>query len=477
MAVAATAAPAYAPPHVLKGVLKRKLMLEEDAAARTKKQRVAAVTVVAMDVMNRLLAPSGDIGYDVTDDEWEHLVQLTQQHQDFDKFFTFPENAPGWVSTASKKKKSHLKVVAVDCEMCVTASYETNERMSSALCRVSAVDGEDMLRSILSDFIVHQPEKGFRMVAPKTDIHGITPQQIAQSKISVERAQKRMLKYIDSDTIVVGHSVHGDLASMRINHRRVIDTALIFRRKEGDPTRATPGLKCLTKFLLGFEMPDGHDSTVDAQASMLAAKYAARNVTGSIIPSPLELHGPRGPHDQHRQHLEKMRVKTKYTGPPQLIPTAFQLGQAAVAPMNEASFLNMATIMTETAAPSPNPTDDQTDAAPAAMSEAAIARSCRLRVHRIPKGVTSRDIENFFVQNAKVVPSAVEPIAWLPAQNRGSCNVTFPTNAHAALAFESAQGPNGKNKLTKDSVGRAQKTIAVVNTKGKTFKNVTLGVV
>uniref|UniRef100_H3HBI4 Exonuclease domain-containing protein n=1 Tax=Phytophthora ramorum TaxID=164328 RepID=H3HBI4_PHYRM len=342
--------------------------------------------------------------------------------------------------------------------MCVTQQEGSHESKANALCRVSAVDGENMLRNIISDFIVHQPEDGFHIVDPKTDIHGITAQQIANCKITMQQAQKKMLKYISSDTIVVGHSVYGDLASMRINHRRVIDTALIFRRKDGSPSRATPGLKDLTKFLLGFEMPQGHDSTVDAQASMMAAKYAARHETGRIIPSALELHGPRT--KEPREEAIRLEANKEYTEAAK--PTAVN------APVNEASYIDMAAMKKEGAG--------ETASRKNGMSEAMIARSCRLRVHRIPKGISSRDIEKFFIENTQIVPAAVEKIAWLPNQNRGSCSVTFSTNAHAALAFESAKGPNGKTKVTNDSIGRPQKTIAVVNGIGKTYKNVALGV-
>ncbi|KAG3120693.1 hypothetical protein PI124_g1385 [Phytophthora idaei] len=452
---------------VMRGVLKRKLQLEQEDAATTKKQRVLKATVTAVDVMNKLLAPDGDVGYDVTDAEWEQLVELSQKSKRFEQFFAFPEDEPGWVTTKSKKKKTHLKIVAVDCEMCVTQEEGTCERMTNALCRVSAVDGENMLRNIISDFIVHQPEPGFHMVDPKTDIHGIKPEEIASCKITVAQAQKKMLKYINKDTIVVGHSVYGDLASMRINHRRVIDTSLIFQRKDGSPSRATPGLKDLTKFLLGFDMPQGHDSTVDAQASMMAAKYAARHETGRIIPSALELHGPRAKEPRGEvSHSARITETTEYTGPAMLVTTAYQPGQSGKPtpikiPVNEASYIDMGAIET---------TGTKN------TSEVMIARSCRLRVHRIPKGLSSKDIEKWFLENTKIVPTAVEKIAWLPNQNRGSCNVTFSTNAHAALAFESAQGPNGKTKVTNDSIGRPQKTIAIVSYMGKTYKNVALGV-
>lgn len=443
---------------VMAGVRKRKLQLARDDAI-SKKQRVHEATITAMDVINKLLAPDGAVGYKVTDAEWEHLVQLTRQHQQFERLFCFPKNELGWVSTSSKKKKTHYKIVAIDCEMCVTRLKGSKERFSSALCRVSAIDGENMLQNILSDFLVHQPEPGYHLVDTKTDIHGITPRQIAECKITMKQAQKKMLKYVNKDTIVVGHSVYGDLASMRIKHRRVIDTALIFQRKEGNPGCATPGLKDLTKFLLGFDMPQGHDSTVDAQASMLAAKYAARHETGRIIPSSLELHGPRA----KEPHSKKKLVMKDYTGPAMLVATAYQPGQ--IADTAEIS-ANGASHIDTTA----------TNVRETTQYKAMIARSCRLRVHRIPKGLSCKDIEKWFLENTSIVPTVVEKIAWLPDQNRGSCNVTFSTNAHAALAFESAPGPNGKTKITKDSIGRPQKTIAIVSYMGKTYKNVALGI-
>lgn len=488
------------PAHVQRGIKKqkRKLKLEQQAgvvpeaaapvSAMSKKQRVEEVTLAAREVMLERLA--GDLGFSVSDAEWERLVQLTQQHPRFEQLFAFPSDSePGWVKPkAVKTKKKHLKIVAIDCEMCVTVPIDgtrlPGQRVSNALCRVSAVDGEDMLRSVISDFIVHQPEPGMRLADPKTDIHGITPEMIAQSKISVEKAQKKMLKYISSDTIIVGHSVYGDLASMRIDHRRVIDTALIYQRKEGSASRRTPGLRDLSKFLLKFEMPDGHDSTIDAQASMLAAKYAVRNPAGSIIPSALELHGPRAP----RERLSRVQsTLLAYGGQTGLVATAFQLGGEALSspsssppPVNSDSIVELHTIGTAHGSDQSNSSAMTINAASAPVvaasrfgSEAAIARSCRLRVHRIPKGITSSDIEKYFVETTKIVPTAVEKIAWLPAKNRGSCNLTFATNAHAALAFECAKG---KGKVTTDSVGRAQKTIAIVNAKGKSFKSIQLGV-
>ncbi|KAJ0411874.1 hypothetical protein ATCC90586_005969 [Pythium insidiosum] len=432
---------------------KKRRLVQADATAAApidgfnsaKKQRVQEVSAIAKDAIIKLLGDK--LSYQVTADEWNRLVELTQQHPSFEKHFTFPHDTEdGWVTPKKKKKPTHLNIVALDCEMCVTAPLsDRHARKSNALIRVSAVDGEDMVRHIVSDIIVHQPEDGYRMVDPKTDIHGITLAMIDQSKISVAKAQKHLLKFINADTIVVGHSVHGDLASLRVNHRRVIDTALIFQRKSGNPSRATPGLKCLTKFLLDFEMPDGHDSAIDAQASMLAAKYAARNECGAIIPSATELHGPR---------LEPRRAASTLepSGPPQLVPSAFTMPASAT--------------------PCADPPSERVPLTFKLSEEKMVARSCRLRVHRLSRGIETEDIKQFFVQQASVVPMLVENITWQPKQNRGSTNVTFKTPQHAALAFQSIEGKSEEL----DSVGRPQKVVTIARKSGKAFKNVKVGV-
>ncbi|GLD94444.1 hypothetical protein PINS_up003055 [Pythium insidiosum] len=418
-----------------------------DGFGSAKKQRVEEVSALAKDAIIKLLGDK--LSYEVTADEWNRLVELTQQHANFEKHFTFPHDTEdGWVTPKAKKKSTHLNIVALDCEMCVTAPLsDRHARKSNALIRVSAVNGEDMVRHIVSDIIVHQPEDGYRMVDPKTDIHGITLAMIEQSKISVAKAQKHLLKFINADTIVVGHSVHGDLASLRINHRRVIDTALIFQRKAGNPSRATPGLKCLTKFLLDFEMPDGHDSAIDAQASMLAAKYAARHECGAIIPSATELHGPR---------VEPRRGATPLepSGPPQLVPSAFTMAADGAADATAPAVSTRVPLTFQLS------------------EEKLMARSCRLRVHRVCRGVEAEDIKQFFTQQTSVAPMLVENITWLQKQNKGSTYATFRSPQHAALAFATIESKSEEL----DSIGRPQKVVAITSKSGKTFKNIKVGV-
>ncbi|KAH9122762.1 hypothetical protein LEN26_010144 [Aphanomyces euteiches] len=213
---------------------------------------------------------------------YEDLVKLTQDHEQFDFFF---RPGPGCISTASVKpssKAQHKKIVAIDCEMCTTEHEVTKVRKSKSLVRVTMIDGEDP-DDILIDLIVHQPEPGYNILRYKKEIHGIPEETIDNSKISEERARKEVLKYVGPDTIVVGHSVHGDLACIGIAHQRVIDTAFIFWRRNVEERQRTAGLRDLTRQLLAIDLPDVHDSFLDAKMSMLAANFALSNPIGPVI--------------------------------------------------------------------------------------------------------------------------------------------------------------------------------------------------
>ncbi|CAK4203945.1 unnamed protein product [Aphanomyces euteiches] len=176
---------------------------------------------------------------------YEDLVKLTQDHEQFDFFF---RPGPGCISTASVKpssKAQHKKIVAIDCEMCTTEHEVTKVRKSKSLVRVTMIDGEDP-DDILIDLIVHQPEPGYNILRYKKEIHGIPEETIDNSKISEERARKEVLKNVEE-------------------------------------RQRTAGLRDLTRQLLAIDLPDVHDSFLDAKMSMLAANFALSNPIGPVI--------------------------------------------------------------------------------------------------------------------------------------------------------------------------------------------------
>eukprot|EP00111_Clytia_hemisphaerica_P006222 TCONS_00018022-protein len=82
------------------------------------------------------------------------------------------------------------------------------------------------------------------------------------------------MNLFDKDTILMGHSLESDLKALKIIHRRVIDTALVFPHRLGLPFKRA--LKTLMAELLQKIIQDGeggHDSCEDARSCMELMKY------------------------------------------------------------------------------------------------------------------------------------------------------------------------------------------------------------
>jgi len=81
--------------------------------------------------------------------------------------------------------------------------------------------------------------------------------------------QQKLLNLFNDKTILIGHSLEYDLASLKLIHSTVIDTSVVF------PNTRKPGFKLplreIVKETLGRNVQQGaagHDSKEDAQACM-----------------------------------------------------------------------------------------------------------------------------------------------------------------------------------------------------------------
>ena len=75
------------------------------------------------------------------------------------------------------------------------------------------------------------------------------------------------MQIIDSNTILVGHSLECDLQALKLAHPHVIDTAVIYQHSRGPPYK--PSLKWLAHKWLKQKIQEntsGHDSAEDAKA-------------------------------------------------------------------------------------------------------------------------------------------------------------------------------------------------------------------
>ena len=159
-------------------------------------------------------------------------------------------------------------VVGLDCEMVYTA-----EGFEVARVTVVGVRGRVMV-----DTYVRPKGQVFDY---NTQFSGITAAHMA-SALTLGEARDRVLRHVMASTVVVGHSLEGDLAVLGLRHDKVVDTALLFKAPPPLPhttttTTHTPppppppphkqSLKSLAKKHLGRDIQcggGGHDSVEDA---------------------------------------------------------------------------------------------------------------------------------------------------------------------------------------------------------------------
>lgn len=165
---------------------------------------------------------------------------------------TYRETPP----PSGPKDERSRKVYAFDCEMVYTA-WGTN------LARISVVDVNDKL---VMDVTV-RPQYEVRDC--NTRFSGLTIDQIERAEFDLEQTQKRFFELVNSETILIGHSLESDLKAMRLVHHRVVDTSIVFPHRLGLPYKRA--LKTIASEILQLiiqEDIDGHDSKEDASTCM-----------------------------------------------------------------------------------------------------------------------------------------------------------------------------------------------------------------
>ncbi|KAI9773688.1 MAG: hypothetical protein M1840_006962 [Geoglossum simile] len=154
------------------------------------------------------------------------------------------------------------KAVALDCEM-------AGVNRESELVLLSVVD------YLTGEVLINNFVRPTRHITDwRTRWSGVTPRAMARAVSKGEAldgwkgARTELFRYIDADTIVIGHALHHDLDELKVLHTRVIDSAVLAQSVVGSSRQL--GLKSLCSSLGIYIQSNGrrgHDCLEDALAT------------------------------------------------------------------------------------------------------------------------------------------------------------------------------------------------------------------
>ncbi|KAI6243059.1 RNA exonuclease 1-like protein [Aphelenchoides fujianensis] len=163
------------------------------------------------------------------------------------------------------------RVYALDCEMVYTT-------FGMSVARLSVVDINDEL---VLDIVIRPTEK---VIDCNTKFSGLTDEMLEAAECDLNEAWKRFFELVNSETILVGHSLESDLRALRLVHRNVVDTSVVFPHRLGPPMkRALRNLASDYLQLIIQEDTEGHCSKEDAGTCMKLMLHKTRTDLG--IPS------------------------------------------------------------------------------------------------------------------------------------------------------------------------------------------------
>ena len=159
-----------------------------------------------------------------------------------------------------KKRSQHSKVYAIDCEMSYTG-------LGLEVTKVTVVGYDGSL--VYEHFV--QPKA--KIIDYNTRFSGVSEKDFSLVSNNLIKTfselQTDLLNLFDADTILIGHGLDNDLRVLRLVHKTVVDTSVIFSHSTGYPYRRS--LKNLTKSFLKRDIQcgdTGHSSFEDSRACL-----------------------------------------------------------------------------------------------------------------------------------------------------------------------------------------------------------------
>lgn len=210
------------------------------------------------------------------------------------QFIGTPSSQPP--TTEDGKNKPIERAICLDCEMCYTTlgmeliritatAFPSGEVVVDALVRPRGgiLDLNSRFSGVFPKHIMNAqphstssypptPTSSDSLINPSSSTpSGDAAEETLPILPSPEAARSLLLSYIDSDTPIIGHALENDLNALRLCHRTIIDTAILFPHQRGLPLRNK--LKWLVekhlerRIQVDGDFPQGHDSKIDARCA------------------------------------------------------------------------------------------------------------------------------------------------------------------------------------------------------------------
>ncbi|OGM44257.1 RNA exonuclease [Aspergillus bombycis] len=183
-------------------------------------------------------------------------------------------------SKGHETSPTRRSVVAIDCEM-VQVGRGQNEVVQ--VCAVDVLSGE-----ILVDKAVVPTKPVTDWCTPWSGMTAGRLEDMRRKGKTVngwEEARAEVLKFVDGDTILVGHALRNDVRALGMMHAKALDTATVTKHAVskgmvGSGCKRTWKLKTLCQDFLGINIQqsrNGHDCVEDTLATREVLLWCVRN--------------------------------------------------------------------------------------------------------------------------------------------------------------------------------------------------------
>ncbi|KAM3622714.1 uncharacterized protein V6R79_002254 [Siganus canaliculatus] len=163
----------------------------------------------------------------------------------------------------------------LDCEMCLTQNgYE--------LTRVSLVDSDGVC--ILDQLVKPQTP----IIDYLTRFSGVTAAMLQPIRTSLRDVQMKLRTLLPSNAVLVGHSLNNDLMVLKMIHRHVIDSSLLFRGEFGRRFKLKVLAETVLRRRIQTKDEEGHDPSEDAVAALQLVQYFIRTGPRQVVERHLE---------------------------------------------------------------------------------------------------------------------------------------------------------------------------------------------